>query len=301
MITIENAKLKVVIGTGRGARIEQFIDKETNKDWVWKPDALKHDRESPLDLSAGFDAHWAGGWEEVFPSDAPGEFNGYKLYDHGEVWRRIWTHEPKPDDLSESFFLKCETYPAMIRKRFQLHPAKAELSINYVIENLSEAALPFIFKLHPAINIEPQDRFHVPDSQMEPVALGFSRILGVEKKSIFPYGESASGEVVSINEVLPNDGFKREFVRIDGFKTGNCSVMNTRTSKELSIHFDNKILPYVWLFQSYGGFENHYVAMLEPTNAGHYDLAVADEMKKCGRLGPREKSRFTIKVGLGGI
>lgn len=298
MITIENEKLRVVIGTGRGARVEQFIDKETEKDWVWKPDALKHDRESALDLSAGFDPHWAGGWEEVFPSDAPGEINGYKLYDHGEVWRRVWTHEPKDNDLSLAFHLKCETYPTLLRKRFTLHPEEAELRIDYEIKNLSENKIPFIFKLHPAIQIEPQDKFYVPDAQMEPVALGFSRILGVDKKSSFPYGETATGETVAINEVLPNDGFKREFVKIDGLKSGLCAVMNKRTGKELSFQFDNKILPYVWLFQSYGGFENHYVAMLEPTNAGHYDLAAAAETQKCGHLEPHEVITFTIKVSL---
>ena len=33
-----------------------------------------------------YDDVWAGGWEELFPNDAPGRFEGRELPDHGEWW-----------------------------------------------------------------------------------------------------------------------------------------------------------------------------------------------------------------------
>lgn len=295
MICLENDRLKVIVSSGRGGRIDQFLDKKTGKDWVWKPQKFEGDPEAPLPLEAGFDDHWAGGWEEVFPSDAPGEVLGVKLFDHGEVWRKKWDMLQKTETGVE-LEVSCDTYPALVKKKIMLEDTR--IIIRYELKNTSDRDLPYIFKLHPAVNIEEGDRFYLPDSEMEPIALGFSRILGVDKRTAFPVGESTSGETVTIDEVLPYDGFKREFVKINGFQYGKCSVSNLRTQTKLEFRFDHKILPFVWLFQSFGGFKDYYVAMMEPTNASHYDLALGYETGRCALLKAHSAEVFTIEICL---
>ena len=52
------------------------------------------DQDVPLQASpigAAYDDVWAGGWEELFPNDAPGAFEGRDLPDHGEWWTMAWT------------------------------------------------------------------------------------------------------------------------------------------------------------------------------------------------------------------
>ncbi|MFP5384785.1 MAG: DUF4432 family protein [Bacteriovoracia bacterium] len=299
MITLQNQKLLVKISTGRGARIEHFIDKETNKDWVWKPDSIPGDGTEELALEAGFDANWAGGWEEVFPNDAPAEIKTYQLKDHGEVWRKSWKREDNGKNEHEaSFSFTCETYPVHVKKTFVLNAFQAEMVIDYEVKNMTSDHLPFIFKFHPALNITEGDKFIFPDSSMEPVALGFSRIIGKEGKTAFPFGEDAVGNKVSIDTVRSADGFSREFVKINELRKGNCALYNPQTRKELAFEFLKEELPYVWLFQSYGGFEGHYVAMMEPTNAGHYDLKEASEKGKCGLLCPDETVNFSLTIKL---
>lgn len=299
MMILENDKLLVRISPGRGARIESFLDKESSKDWVWKPESEKAGAGHSLDLNASFDEHWAGGWEEVFPNDAPVDIDGYKLVDHGELWRRAWEQESHSSDQHElAFNLNCETYPFSVRKKFSLDKKEANLKISYELESRASKPLPYIFKFHPALSIEPGDRFHLPPAPMEPVALGFSRILGKEERSLYPHGLNEEGQKVNIDRVLMNDGHSREFVKISELPEGHCSLINHRINKKLSFEFSQDHLPYVWLFQSYGGFMGHYVAMLEPTNAGHYDLAEAHKAGACGELKPGEKKLIELNISL---
>lgn len=302
MITLENERLLIRIGQGRGARIEHFIDKKNCKDWVWRsPVKEPTEARQNLDLAASFDEHWAGGWDEVFPNDAPTEVEGHKLVDHGELWRRNWELAEEVRGNKVRFRLSCVTYPASVTKTFILHPGPPELTIDYSIESLHDRPLPFIFKYHPALAIETDDSFRLPNSPMEPVALDFSTILGKEEKFIFPEGLDRDGRPVSIDRARPQDGRSREFVRLSELPEGSCALTNYRTKSELLMKFCHNTLPYVWLFQSYGGFMGHYVAMLEPTNAGHYDLAQAWSSGKCGVLQPGETKQLSLKLAIGDL
>jgi galactose mutarotase-like enzyme len=300
MLTLENKKLLVRLSEGRGARIESFVDKETHKEWVWKPETLPAGAEEDVDLSAGFDEHWAGGWEEVFPNDAPAMILNHHLVDHGELWRRSWVIESK-DEQEVVFSFNCETYPMRVEKRIRLHESLPRLQIDYEIMGRSPETLPFIFKFHPALKIEPGDRFNIPESKLGPVALGFSRIIGQEEMTPFPFGLDKVGQKVRIDEAKENDGYTREFVRASLERRGECELYNSRTRKKLILRFPQETLPYVWLFQSYGGFMGHYVSMLEPTNAGHYDLELASTAEKCGFLRPFEKKTIQLCLELSDV
>lgn len=280
MIMLENEKLLVALGTGRGARIEKFVDKENGKDWVWRPKDYNEEKGNQiLGLEASFDENWAGGWEEVFPNDAPSEIKEFKLVDHGEVWRRSWTLEERTKSEC-TFSINCESYPVFMRKSYMLDSVEARLTVEYEIHSRSPETLPFIFKFHPALAIEAEDVFILPQAQGDFVAPGF--------------GQGNLG----INKVLREDGKTREFMKYAHLSEGECALQNQRTGKELMFRFPKKSLPYLWLFQSYGGFMNHYVAMLEPTNAGHYDLKEAFRDQKCGVLRPYEEMNFSLEIFL---
>lgn len=282
MFILENSKLLIQIDNCRGAKVIQFLDKATGKDWVWKPSDNKIQTGiDTLNLEAGFDDHWTGGFEEVFPNDAPTEVESFRLVDHGELWRRSW-ELIRSNEQEICFTLNCETYPMSVTKTFTLDTNSSELNIHYEIESRASKRLPFIFKLHPALSIEPGDEFQMPNAKMAPVAMEFSRLLGKNDSAIY--------------KALPNDGYSREFTILSELDGGNCSIYNPRTNSKLTLNFPINILPQLWLFQSYGGFRNHYVSMVEPTNAGHYDLAYANENNLCGHLDPLAKINFDIKI-----
>jgi hypothetical protein len=297
MLKLENDKLLVEIGRGRGARVERFLDKSINRDWVWKPKSKIEDEDLPVSSDKSFDQFWAGGWEEVFPNDASTEINGFKLPDHGEAWRRHWFEEVNGDN-QVKFSLHCENYPLLLKKTFKLDEVLPRLIVNYEIISVSDQALPFIFKIHPPIAIEAGDRFIMPESVMKPIAIDFSRIIGSPQVSRYPFGIGKNGLRVSIDKALENDGYSREFVDLTELSSGSCSIYNPDSRTELKFEFPSNILNHIWLFESFGGFLNHYVVMPEPTNTGHYDLAVAAHEKSCGTINPEEKISFSVIISL---
>ena len=87
MIRLENELVAVAVLPELGAKIWSLIYKPMGTNWIW------HNPTVPLKaLTAGasYDDNWAGGWEELFPNDAPGEFLGRNLPDHGEWWNSAW-------------------------------------------------------------------------------------------------------------------------------------------------------------------------------------------------------------------
>lgn len=297
MITLENDRLKIEISNDRAMKIMSFKDKANNKEWVWKPEHSESLPQGELDLEASFDSSWEGGWEEVFPNDAPCSLHNYNLVDHGEVWRKPWNILEQQENLVRGDF-HCVTMPMTLEKTISLDPSQARLNLIYKIRNTSSHHLPYLFKFHPALNIEEGDRFIFPESKMKPVALPFSRLLGTSDSMNFPTGKSPTGGVARIDEVMPNDGYSREFVKISDFKSGECSLFNKRTNTELRFDFDINDFPYVWLFLSYGSFMDHYVAMMEPTNAHHYDLCHAQENDRAFKIKPGEEKTFTLGISL---
>src|SRR5690606_9323959 len=244
MATLENNLLKVIIDENRSMKIDSFIDKKNNKNWVWKPEKLPDNPQRDLDLKADFDSNWTGGWEEVFPNDAPCEFDDFKLVDHGEVWRKRWK-KIKQDEFSVTAVFQCETMPFQLEKTITLDSNGASLILDYKIKNNSSRSLPYIFKFHPALCIEEGDRFILPPSKMRPVALPFSRLLGDADEMNFPVGKNPQGKVVNIEKVLHNDNYSREFVKISDLKSGECSLFNPKTKTELKFEFSMDDLPYV--------------------------------------------------------
>jgi galactose mutarotase-like enzyme len=225
------------------------------------------------------------------------QFDEYHLGDHGEVWRKSWERTDSGENpLELSFKLDCETYPMRCVKSFSLDKEEPILTIDYEIRNLSSKKLPFIFKLHPAIKIEEGDRFLMPSATMIPVSMDFSRILGKDLETSFPVGLSYEGKRVTIDTARPFDGFSRDFVRLQEFESGLSGIYSSRGQKKFSIKFNPKDFPYLWLFQSYGGFRGHYVSMIEPSNSGSFDLQKAFEENTCDSLLPEEVKRFHVEI-----
>lgn len=298
MMTLENDFLKVMISSGRSMRIESFFDKKRNKEWVWRPESRDElSAHENLDLDASFDPQWVGGWEEIFPNDAPCRVNGVHLVDHGEVWRRSWEYRKESENSVTGHFT-CQTLPLQLSKNIALSNDEASLKIDYEIFNMSDEDQPYLFKFHPALKIEEGDRFIFPSAKMKPVALSFSRLLSSPDKVNFPSGKGLGGDFVSIDRVKPNDGYSREFVYLSSLKEGRCSLYGSATNTELLFEFPLQEIPYVGLFQSYGGFMDHYVAMLEPTTSNHYDLEELIQNQRAEVIGANQRKSFSIKISL---
>ena len=294
-VILNNAHLAVSVRPECGGRIDQITDCARNKDWLWHPPG--YDPAAPRALAAepGFDAHWQGGFEEMFPNDAACTVAGRRLPDHGEAWSAVWTADANtPDGLT--MHLTCKSVPVRLEKALRLEPDAPVLHLRYRIVNLGTQSLPCMLKLHPALAIEEGDQIELPGCNVEAVAPDFSRLIGSTTPSRWPEAQAADGSPVRLDRTLPVATQAREFIYCSELEEGRCGVRNARTGSRFQLEFDRADFPFVWVFQSYGGFQNHYVLMLEPCTGKPYDLNEVIAQNNALWLAP--ESERTLDVSL---
>lgn len=294
-ITLETVEIEVVIRPDLGARIDRLLDKRTGHDWIWHPPHYDSTQTRTIAIGESFDQHWTGGWDEIFPNDAAGEFQGRQLVDHGEFWSGSWAVlEHKPDCLTLG--LTCHTVPIQIQKTIRVE--KAEIQLGYEFKNLSDQPVSFLFKQHAAIAIEAGDEIILPDCDIEPVVLDFSRIIGQPGKTKFPTALDKNGEVVYLNQTPASSSQLQEFYYSSGLSIGQCGVRNPRSRSSLLMNFSLSDFPYVWMFQSYGGWNDYYVLVMEPCTTMPYDLEIAERNGTIATLEPYQIQYRQLKVKL---
>jgi len=294
-IELENAEIAIVIRPDLGARIDRLLDKRTGHDWIWHPPQYDSTQTRAIELGESFDQHWTGGWDEIFPNDAAGEFQGRQLVDHGEFWSQSWDIL----ELAESSIrlgLSCQTVPVQVEKTIRLENDQVELG--YEFKNLSDQPVSFLFKQHAAIAIEADDEIILPDCDIEPVVLEFSRIIGQPGKTRFPTAIDKNGEVVYLNQTPARSSQLQEFYYSSGLSIGRCGVRNPRSRSKLLMNFNLNDFPYVWMFQSYGGWNDYYVLVMEPCTTMPYDLEIAQQNGTIATLEPYQIQYRQLKVKL---
>jgi hypothetical protein len=294
-MTIETPELSLIVRPDLGARLDHVFDKQTGQDWLWHPPGYDATQTRSLSIGACFDDHWTGGWDEIFPNDAAGEFQGRQLVDHGELWSQEWD-VLEQSQLQIKLGLTCKTVPIRVEKTIQLDSVKPEFQIEYTFENLSDELVSFLFKQHAAIAIEPGDEILLPNCSIEPVVLEFSRIIGRAGKTRFPKALDANGEEVALNQTPARSSQLQEFYYCSDLARGQCGIR--KSGSALMMDFDLNDFPYVWMFQSYGGWRDYYMLVMEPCTTMPYDLEIASQQGTIATLQPQQKQHRQLIVHL---
>ncbi|WP_035992199.1 hypothetical protein [Leptolyngbya sp. KIOST-1] len=273
-LTLENDGIRLTVRPDLGGRIDQLEDLSTGHRWLWHPPDYRAGATRSLPVGASFDDHWSGGWDEVFPNDAAGPFRDRDLVDHGELWSQAWEiREQSPTCLTLAY--QCQTVPVQVEKTIQLDARLPQATLVYRFHNQSEQAIPFLFKHHAAIAIEAGDEILLPDCWVEPAFLEFSKVIGQPGKTRFPKALNATGEAIDLRVIPPPESRLQEFYYTSELAEGYCGIRHRRSQSTLLMTFDRQDFPYVWMFQSYGGWRDHYVVVVEPCTTLPADLDTA--------------------------
>tara|TARA_B100000902_G_scaffold270789_1_gene256666 strand:- start:3410 stop:4255 length:846 start_codon:yes stop_codon:yes gene_type:complete len=251
IISLENKNVIVLIDTFFGGKIIELTNKKTNYNWVW---FLKNQYQNfnPSQFS-DYDSQWIGGYEELFPNDKIEPVNGELAPDHGELWSSNWNLLNVSDDFLE---LSCEGYfsKSAINKKFILQ--ENSIKVLYEIENFK--LNKFLFKLHLAMPIN-ETLIDFKFSSFQKVDKQFGNIISDHDLSSF------------LNNVNENES-KNDFA----YFYGNDGLINiTNSDNKVRIKYDQTSLPYLWIFQTRGGWNNLNVNVIEPCNAGLKDIEEA--------------------------
>ena len=273
-LKLENEFLKIKIDIQFGGKIVQILDKKNNIDWVWFNE--KEYSNFKPDQFSDYDSQWIGGYEELFPNDKIETLNSKQAPDHGELWSSKWNinHESE-----FSIDLSCKGYFSNSEVSKKISIQKNKIFVTYKISNIDVDY--FLFKLHLALPVNNHS-----------VSFKFDHFQKVEEN----FGNIVLNEQLNdfLSRVNPDQN-KNDFVYFYGLD-GKVTVTN-ENNNQCIFEYDAITLPYFWIFQSRGGWNNLNVNVLEPCNSGIKDLKDASDKNMIYLPGSKDyETWYTIEV-----
>ena len=267
MIThcLQNKQISVEIAPEVGCRVVSFVHFASGYEYLWTNENVPLRRETP---GTEYDPNFFGGIEELLPNDIPETIDGIECPDHGE----LWTLEMQTVEATNQMVRSEATMPLfgfLVEKSFTLE--QNALVVSTSITNTSDVQKHFLWKLHAALRIAPGDRIECDAARYTAADPEWSRRKG--------YGHWEG-------ELIPEFDGTTEFLYLQGLRKGSMSWTNGK--RRFDVEFDPEVFPYAWYFASYGGFDNHQVAILEPCTGMPISVVEAAKLQQCSVLRPGE-------------
>lgn len=271
---MENDLLQVVISPETGGRIINLYHKRLQREFLWRNERLSLTR---LPAGSPYDPNFYGGFDELLPCDMPETIGGTACPDHGELW--TLSLESSVQDDSLILRGRLPLWDLQYEKRVSLHPDAPSLQMDYRIENVSRERRVFLWKLHAAATIRPGDQVICPAQKALVADPEWSRWKTTEPFD-WPVVNAQRADIIP-----PPDG-TTDFLYLYDLADGDMRIRQPATNSELAITFDRQVFPYAWYFASYGGFDGHFTAVLEPCTSMPISVNEATQLGQCSQLEP---------------
>ncbi len=287
LVALESAHLRVEIAPSVGGRIVSVVEKSTGHEFLWRNPKVPL---QPMPPGSAYDPNFFGGIDELLPNDIPECIDGVDCPDHGE----LWTTSLDCAEADGAILLRGTLPITGLRyeKRVALAADSPRIELGYRITNPTAHTRRFLWKLHAAMAIEPGDVIDCPARLGQVADLDWSRFSTLERFA-WPNIEGRAANVV------PEPGNKCDFFYLSGLEAGRMAWRRPGTGLEFCYEFDAQVFPYAWLFASYGGFDGHFTAILEPCTGMPISVNEAAGLGQCSVLAPGQslETRVTIRAG----
>ncbi|MCS7225304.1 MAG: DUF5107 domain-containing protein [Armatimonadetes bacterium] len=273
-LVMENELLRLVVLPEVGGRIWSLTYKPLARELLWHHPRLKLLR---LPFGVSYDNHFFGGWDEIFPNDAPVTISGEELPDHGEFWSIPfdWWIASKGrigDEVSVCLVAEGPLTACLLEKTITLRSDEFGFTIGYRLHNPTGKDLPFLWKLHPAFAVEPGARILLPPCQIRPEFEYCSRFSTEVTEFPWSHTRTPDGQVLDVSLVPPPSDQSMDFYYALNLDRGECGVFLPSLGLQVRLSFPLTIFSTVWVFASYGGWRHLYVCLLEPSTGYPYRL-----------------------------
>ncbi len=299
-VILENEHLKLTVLPEIGAKIYDIIYKPQQKNLLWHNPRIPP-RKVPF--GAAFDDVWSGGWDEIFPNDAPCNYGGERYPDMGEVWSIPWDYsvsrtEEKPQAVTLVTSVTSPITPCKLTRTLTLKEGELSIHLEYALENLSHDSLKFLWKLHPALAINETCSIEIPASRgiIDPRY----RHLYSETSAEYDWPNAINREEkrVNISKIPPATEHCCSLHYVTDLQDGVVKFRNPRDNLDATFKFPKEIFTSVWLFLAYGGYRSLYTAVIEPSTSYPYDLAQAIKEGNFSRIKSDSKLKCDIDLEL---
>ncbi len=284
LITLSNNHCRVVVAPEVGGRIISFVPSVTGEEVLWHNKSLSLFRSRPGDA---YDPAFYGGIDELLPCDLPETIDSIDYPDHGELWTTALQWETCGNKLRlwGSLPLSGLAY----EREMSLSSKSPEVVFHYRIKNEQEAPRHFLWKLHAALVALPGDRVSCPASTAQAADPDYSSC-----PSLAPFSWPLCQGVDK--SVVPEENGTSEFLYLNGLSAGTMGLERPPAGISIQYWFDRAVFPTPWLFQSFGGFDGHFVTVLEPCTNMPMSVADAQDAGICAVLKPGETLKTSVRL-----
>lgn len=284
VVTLENERIRLDVMPELGAKIFNLIHKASGTNLLWHNPRIEP---RTVPFGASYDDNFCGGWDELFPNDAPGHVGGKAYPDHGELWCQPWHYRivrADPDGVELYLSRAGAATTTVVEKWIVLEPGRPHARFHHRITNTGSRRLDFLWKLHPALAIDAGDHIDVPGAVGELVDPGFGRI-SEPRQFPWPVATPRGRAPIDFSVLPPLDG-TRDFLYVRELSAGWCALRRLRLGVGFGLAFPHEVFTSVWLFVTNGGWRGLHTLVLEPCTAYPKDLVEAIRTGQCSHLEP---------------
>ena len=234
-VILENRYLRAMFLPELGGKMWSLYDKIADCEVLWHNPRLPP---RPAHYGAAYDDWFCGGWDELFPNDAPTMLSGEPYPDHGEWWAMPFDVDIIQTDNHCGIVLRRRgvvTDTAVV-KTITLHNDESQLRIQYQLTNHSYQPLDYLWKLHPALAITPDCRIDMP-AQRVIVEEGFRGRIGADVAQ-FTWPHAGA---IDMRQIPPVTAQSCDFYYGLDLQAGWCALTDTRLRRGFGLAFDAEL------------------------------------------------------------
>jgi galactose mutarotase-like enzyme len=166
--------------------------------------------------------------------------------------------------------VRCERLPLALERVMRVQGAK--LLVDGTVTNVGETRVPFVWGQHLVLGppfIEAGCRLELPATDIVTADQVWEETARLEpgQRSEWPHARLRGGGTVDLRAVPGPEAGSHDDLFVGGFAEGYATVANSRLGLTFTLRWDERIYPWVVLWQPYGGAR-------DPSLAGSYALAV---------------------------
>ncbi len=289
IIRLENSTISIDVAPSVGGKIVSIYSKILSCEFLWTNHLLKIQR---YPIGTSYDPYFYGGVDELLPSDITEIVQGMEYPDHGELWTMGLNYRIEGSALN--LFNKLSLCELYYEKIITIDKSEPLIHIDYTIRNDAAAVRNFLWKLHAALQIGESDQIECFARKAQVVDPDYSRF-----KSTRPFNWPIIEDTDA--SIVPEKNGSMDFYYLFGNQKGEMSMISSRKGSRFTIFFDTGIFPYLWYFASYGGFLDHYTAVLEPCTTMPISVNEAIALKQCSALEPGKSIKTRVSIYAGSI
>jgi len=288
---LRSDQVEAEIWLDRGARIASLRDVQRQYEWMDRPPS-----DRPLvDNRVGDDFATSPlvGADECFPTVGAATLRQGDIPDHGEVWPRAW--DAIDTESAHACVCRCElaTLPLAIQRAASVEGAT--LRLEYRVENLSDAATPWLWCWHPLM-VMPKN----PRLEFEGVGDAFrvESSIGLEPVEVQPLTEPISSPDAPVRRVeLGASGATAAKLFAPADPRGAVTLSDVDRGASLRVGWNGTPITGLGLWINRGGWDGFTHVAIEPTSTPVESVA---DVPETGWLAPGARVSWRLDLEVAG-